>query len=45
MNDPLPKRSLTIVHKKVAKQNKIISNKFTTIKKERDDFKQENKEL
>ena len=29
----------------VKKENKIISNKFTTIKKERDDFKQENKEL
>ena len=29
----------------VKKENKIISNKFTTTKKERDDFKTENKEL
>ena len=29
----------------VKKENKIISNKFTTTKKERDDLKNENKEL
>jgi len=29
----------------VKKENKIISNKFTSTKKERDDFKTENKEL
>ena len=29
----------------VKKENKIITGKFTTTKKERDDFKNENKEL
>lgn len=29
----------------VKKDNKIISSKFSTIKKERDDLKNENKEL
>jgi FtsZ-binding cell division protein ZapB len=29
----------------VKKENKIITNKFNTTKKERDDFKGENKEL